>query len=99
MKTFDAKAVEEMPNSKELPNEYEEFNHLRQRRTIVFRPLFVYRQEQIEKRRIEADSQRRRDEHAHKHIDTECNRNHETYSDSSQTNYAIAKNYNCHCNQ
>lgn len=93
-KTIDVKAVEEMPNSKELPNEYEEFSHLRQRRTIVFRPLFVYRQEQIEKRRIEADSKRRRDEHAHKHIDTKCNCN----NDLSQTAYGCPRNCHCHCN-
>lgn len=82
MKTIDVKTVEEMPNSKELPNEYEEFHHLRQRRTIVFRPLFVYRQEQIQKRRIVADSQRRTDKHAHehKHINTKRNCNHENYN-------------------
>lgn len=99
MKTVDVKAVEEMPNSKELPNEYEEFNHLRQRRMIIFRPLFAYRQEQIAKRRIEAHSQRRSDQHAHKHIDTKCNCNHKNYNnDLCQTKYGSGgKNCHCHC--
>lgn len=97
-KTIGVKAVEEMPNSNELPNEYEEFNHLRQRRMIIFRPLFVYRQEQISKRRIEANAQRRRDQHVHKHIHTKCNCNHENYNnDLCQTEYGSGKNCHCHC--
>lgn len=92
IKLNDLISVEELPNSKELPNEYEEFQHLRQRRTVVFRPLFAYRQEQIEKRRIETDIQRRRDERVHQRIDTDCSQNIHQHKQN------INGNCHCHCN-
>lgn len=39
--------------SREIPNESEERQHLRHRRVVPFRPLFVYRQEQKNSRENE----------------------------------------------
>lgn len=95
-KAIDMKTVEEFPNSKEWPNENEELNHLRQRRTLVFRPLFAYRQEQIEKHRLHSDAQRRKDQHVNRHIDPNCaNNNYQSKQQSTQGN---TLNCHCHCN-
>lgn len=82
IKSNDMRSVEDLPNSNELPTEYEEFKHLRHRRTVVFRPLFVYRQEQIEKQRINEESNRRNDHHKHRHID----RGHTQHKQNSHEN-------------
>lgn len=63
--------------------------HHRQRRVVAFRPLFVYRQEQIEKRRIDVEAQRRNDHQHQKHSSHQpiSNHQHQNHHENS---------HNCH---
>lgn len=70
--------------------------HNRRRRAIIFRPLFVYRKEQVEKRRLEEEHEKKREAHE------EYRRQADQQAELANTNHhhqSLDTNHqNCDCN-
>lgn len=81
--------------SAEIPSDRGDDDDLlptRHRRTVVFRPLFAYRQEQIEKRRIETEAHRRKDQqqpHHRQHHHSPQHQNIDAHHSNDQSQHNV----------
>lgn len=69
----------------------------RKRRAIIFRPLFVYRKEQVEKRRVEEEREKRHEQHDEYRRETQLPNNHGQGSvNNNQHQHCDCHNQNHH---